>query len=109
MHLPSSKTPLGMIRSSANFQLTFSRLVYFTSGLIHITLPNSTDEVWVQGGKYGLILAADTPDVSAHGHRTQYPGDATSIALQVPLSAEAKLDYVLLHNGSCTLEDMVGL
>ena len=84
-------------------------LVYFTSGLIHITLPNGTDEAWLQGGKYGLIIAADTPDVSAHGHRTQYPSAATSIALQVPLCAGEDLDYVLLHNGPCTEDEMVGL
>lgn len=33
------------------------RFVTFLSGLIHITLPNSTDDAWVVGGKYGLIFA----------------------------------------------------
>lgn len=36
------------------------RFVVFLSGLIHLTLPNSTDEAWVVGGKYGMILAGDT-------------------------------------------------
>ena len=61
------------------------RLVLFTSGLAHVTLPNSSDEAWIQGGKYGLIVAADTPDVSGDGHFTEYPGDADTVALQVPL------------------------
>ncbi|KAK3319993.1 hypothetical protein B0T19DRAFT_404524 [Cercophora scortea] len=59
------------------------------TGLIHITLPNGTDEAWIHGGKHGLIIAADTREVSAHGHRTQYPGNAATIALQVPLRDDA--------------------
>jgi fatty acid/phospholipid biosynthesis enzyme len=42
--------------------------VIFLSGLAHITLPNSTAEAWVSGGKTGAILALDTADVSALGH-----------------------------------------
>ncbi|KAK3934377.1 hypothetical protein QBC46DRAFT_399972 [Diplogelasinospora grovesii] len=85
------------------------QLVFFNTGLIHITLPNSTDEAWVQGGKYGLIIAADTADKSTHGHRTQYPSDADTIALQVPLKAGERFDYTLLHQGACGMEDMTGL
>lgn len=81
----------------------------FTTGLIHITLPNGTDETWIQGGKYGLIIAADTKDVSAHGHRTEYPGAADTIALQVPLRDGAKFDYVLLHPGPCLEADTIGV
>lgn len=81
------------------------RLVYFTTGLVHVTLPNGTDEAWVQGGKYGLIVAADTADVSTHGHRTGYPGNEATIALQVPFSS-AGFGHDVLHRGPCTYGEM---
>ncbi|KAJ9144623.1 hypothetical protein NKR23_g5993 [Pleurostoma richardsiae] len=83
--------------------------VFFASGLIHLSLPNGTNEAWIQGGKYGLIIAADTANVSAHGHRTRYPSDADSVAIQVPLAPGGEFDYVLLHDGACTAEEMSGL
>lgn len=45
------KTNAGLHRAPA------AQFVTFLSGLIHITLPNSTDDAWVVGGKYGLIFA----------------------------------------------------
>ncbi|KAK3689954.1 hypothetical protein B0T22DRAFT_481137 [Podospora appendiculata] len=65
------------------------------TGLIHIILPNGTDEAWIHGGRHGLIIAADTRDVSAHGHRTRYPGNAATTALQVPLRDGAAFRYDL--------------
>jgi hypothetical protein len=41
------------------------QLSLFLSGLGHITLPDSSLEVWIQGGKYGIILATDTREASA--------------------------------------------
>ncbi|KAK3389695.1 hypothetical protein B0H63DRAFT_103156 [Podospora didyma] len=84
------------------------QLVLFSTGLIHITLPNCTEEAWIQGGKYGLIIAADTPDKSAHGHRTEYPGNAATIGLQVPLKNGTKLKHGLLHGGPCTEDEITG-
>lgn len=85
-----------------------TRFVFFSSGLIHITLPNSTDDVWIHGGKYGLIIAADTSDVSALGHRTEYPSAADTVALQVPIAQGTKFNHRVLHQGACTENEMAG-
>ncbi|KAK0610400.1 hypothetical protein B0T17DRAFT_593557 [Bombardia bombarda] len=85
------------------------QLVFFISGLIHVTLPNSTDEAWIHGGKYGLIIAADTAERSAHGHFTTYPGNEATVSLVVPLREGYRLKYRLLHGGACGWEDMEGL
>ncbi|KAL3954544.1 hypothetical protein ACCO45_010107 [Purpureocillium lilacinum] len=85
------------------------QFVLFTTGLIHITLPNGTDEAWIQGGKYGLIIAADTADVSTHGHRTQYPSAADTIGIQFPIQSGSDFKYKRLHRGACHETEMTGL
>lgn len=102
------------------------RLVYFTSGLIHLTLPDetgpsrqrsestdTTESVWIHGGKYGLILALDTADVSTDGHVTTYPGAADTVALQIPFSADgyqALLETkTALYPGGCKESELTGL
>jgi hypothetical protein len=85
------------------------RYVYFISGLAHITLPNATGEVWVQGGKYGLIIAADDAAVSKYGHTTSYPGDADTVALQVPFKGGVAPNHTVLHSGPCTWPEMTGI
>lgn len=90
-----------------------TRLVFFASGLAHITLPNTTitptTEAWIQGGKYGLILAADTPNVSRYGHITMYPSDADTVAMQVPFADGKVPDHEVLHEGPCGWAEMVGI
>ncbi|KAB5513591.1 hypothetical protein GE09DRAFT_1161779 [Coniochaeta sp. 2T2.1] len=83
------------------------QLVFFVSGLVHVTIPNRTEEAWVQGGKYGLVISADTADVSRYGHRSVYPGNEATVALQVPVKGELK--HSVLHRGVCEWEEMVGL
>ncbi|UNI19360.1 hypothetical protein JDV02_005546 [Purpureocillium takamizusanense] len=85
------------------------QFVLFTTGLIHITLPHGSDEAWVQGGKYGLIIAADTADVSKHGHRTRYPSAADTIGVQFPIKSGSDFKYKLLHHGACHETEMTGL
>ncbi|KAF7536323.1 hypothetical protein G7054_g4622 [Neopestalotiopsis clavispora] len=46
--------------------------VYFVTGLAHMTLPLSSDQAWINGGKYGLLWAGDGANVSRLGHRTFY-------------------------------------
>lgn len=87
--------------------------MFFVSGLAHVTLPNTTESpttsAWVQGGKYGLVIAVDTADVSQYGHITTYPSDSDSVTLQVPF-AEGKIpEHSILHNGPCGYEDMIGI
>ncbi|RAL03992.1 uncharacterized protein BO80DRAFT_400106 [Aspergillus ibericus CBS 121593] len=59
--------------------------VIFLSGVAHITLPNSTDEAWVIGGRNGAILALDTAEVSTQGHYTVYPTEESTLVWEVPL------------------------
>lgn len=86
-----------------------TRWVVFTSGMAYITLPddNSTSAV-ISGGEFGLIFAADTPDVSQKGHRTQYPGLTETIALQIP-TQDGVPGHSLLHMGPCTANEIAGL
>lgn len=83
------------------------RYVAFLSGLAHITLPNSNQEAWIRGGKYGLIIAADTADVSRDGHITQYPSMMETTALQIPLARGVVPPHKLLHAGPCQKDQMV--
>lgn len=81
------------------------RYVAFLSGLAHITLPNGTDEAYVVGGKYGLILAADTANVSTGGHITRYPSGEATITLEMPTKGGAVPLHRVLHAGACTGAD----
>ncbi|PYI02196.1 hypothetical protein BO78DRAFT_433042 [Aspergillus sclerotiicarbonarius CBS 121057] len=75
--------------------------VIFLSGVAHITLPNSTDEAWVVGGRNGAILALDTKEVSAEGHSTVYPTQESTLAWEVPL--EKIPGHRVLHGGACVV------
>jgi hypothetical protein len=93
-----------------------NRWVIFLTGLAHITLPNTTsssttsktDEAWITGGKYGAILALDTPDVSVWGHITKYPSDQETVALQIPLKEGEVPGHVVLYEGGCVGEEVRG-
>lgn len=63
----------------------------------------------MHGGKYGLIVAADTQDVSQHGHRTEYPSGADTIGIQMPISDESSFEYKVLHSGACHEGEMTGI
>jgi hypothetical protein len=80
---------------------SLERWVAFLSGLAHITLPNSTVEAYVPGGKNGLIFAADTAAVSTKGgHSTNYPSDSETIALQIPTGGTIP-QHNVLYSGPC--------
>lgn len=82
------------------------RYVVFTAGLARVSLYKGSDEVYVQGGKYGVVIAADTADVSKHGHRTEYLSGANTIALQLPV---ASISHKVLHNGPCKFSELTGI
>ncbi|KAF2090951.1 hypothetical protein K490DRAFT_62282 [Saccharata proteae CBS 121410] len=86
-----------------------AQYVVFLSGLAHVTLPNSTDEAWIQGGKYGAIIAVDTVAVSKDGHITTYPGDADTAALQIPFLDGKVPKHKVLYPGACQWPEMTGL
>lgn len=77
------------------------------SGLAHITLPNSNLEAYVQGGKNGLIIAADTAAVSTLGHITEYPSKQETIALQIPTAGGVAPAHTVLHEGACLGSEML--
>lgn len=111
--ISNSYPPLYDAQSCGNTDKLRHRFVYFTSGLAHVTLPNTTESpntsVWVQGGKYGLIIAADTANVSRYGHITTYPSDADTVAVQIPFADGAAPGHIALHDGPCVWEDLIGL
>ncbi|PFH62466.1 hypothetical protein XA68_13368 [Ophiocordyceps unilateralis] len=85
------------------------QFVFFASGSALITLPNGTDKAMVEGGKNGLIIAADTADVSRHGHRTQYLSDENTVSLQVPIRNPEDFEHKVLHDGACTKAETSGI
>ncbi|KAF2649966.1 hypothetical protein K491DRAFT_697685 [Lophiostoma macrostomum CBS 122681] len=84
-----------------------AQLVVFLSGLARVTIPDSEDEAWIQGGKNGIIIAADTADVSDEGHITQYPSNETTTALQIPFKDGKIPAHKVLYKGPCKKSDMV--
>jgi hypothetical protein len=72
-------------------------------------LYKGTEEVWIQGGKYGLIIADDTAGRTEHGHLTRYPSAANTIALQIPIEDRENFKYKVLHKGACREEEMTGI
>ncbi|OTA53601.1 hypothetical protein K449DRAFT_426673 [Hypoxylon sp. EC38] len=87
----------------------FKQWVWFVSGLIHLRLPNGTDFAVVNGGRYGLIFADDTSDISGWGHETHYPGGDETIAITIPVQDNVRPPYTVLHDGACTLEETIGV
>lgn len=85
------------------------QFVVFLSGLAHITLPNSTEKAWVQGGKYGLIIAADSAEYSTYGHITTYPSDADTVALQILFEGGYFPPHSVLYEGACQRPETVGI
>ncbi|KXG50934.1 uncharacterized protein PGRI_065060 [Penicillium griseofulvum] len=80
--------------------------VVFLSGLAHITLPDSTTEAWIEGGRNGVILALDTADVSALGHFTTYPSRDRTTSVVIPLEKGVP-SHRVLHDGPCQGEELL--
>jgi hypothetical protein len=59
----------------------------------------------VRGGEYGLIIAADTANVSALGHISTYPSEHVTTAFQMPTANGAVPKHVVLHNGACKAQE----
>jgi len=81
--------------------------VVFLSGLAHVTLANSTVEAFIEGGENGLIFAADTADVSAKGHATNYPSKEETRALQIPTGGTIP-QHNVLYSGPCCGRELLG-
>ena len=84
------------------------------SGLVHIKTPHSglphrLNEVYVEGGRTGWILAADTADVADQGHITSSPGLQPTVIAQSTIKGNKPPEHSVLHNGPCLGGDLAGL
>lgn len=81
------------------------RWVVFTAGEAVISLPYSTDTAKIRGGRDGLILAADTQNVSTAGHITKYPSKKQTVAIQIPIENNEIPAHTVLHSGACNKKE----
>ncbi|KAL8902574.1 MAG: hypothetical protein Q9207_004575 [Kuettlingeria erythrocarpa] len=70
--------------------------VAFLAGEAIITTPETGQSVKIKGGRDGLILVADTADVSSKGHDTRYPSGKETVALQIPVAGGKVPEHVVL-------------
>lgn len=75
------------------------------SGLAVVSLPNSTETLTIHGGD-GLLLAADTKNVSTLGHRTVYPSKNQTVAVQIATKNNEIPAHSVLHSGPCKRREM---
>lgn len=81
------------------------RYVAFLAGEAVVTIPDTGHSATIKGGKNGLIIAADTADVSKQGHITNYPSEEETAAIQIPIADGKVPEHIVLHAGTCTKED----
>ncbi|KAL8728278.1 MAG: hypothetical protein Q9166_005519 [cf. Caloplaca sp. 2 TL-2023] len=86
---------------NASYALIPARYVAFLSGEAVVSVPGSGESAMIKGGKDGLIIAADTADVSKKGHDTRYPTAEQTNAIQIP-TADGKVPaHTVLYSGPC--------
>ena len=90
------------------------RYSLFLSGLAHIRTPDSglpdhLNEVYITGGRHGMLIAADVKEVAARGHSTEFPGQDRTVIAQFPVAGNKAPEHSVLHVGPCTLDDLAGL
>ena len=95
--------------SDRTVSLMSHRYVVFTSGRAHISLPNSTDKAIVHGGKRGLVIAADTIDISQYGHITTYPSNENTISINIPTGDGKIPEHKCLYSGPCKNAELSNL
>ncbi|KAI9747111.1 MAG: hypothetical protein M1815_004616 [Lichina confinis] len=78
------------------------QFVIWTSGLAKVTIPDSKDVAWMEGGGNGLLLAADTKDVvEDDGHITTYPSREQTVAFALPLPDDKPPVPISYEAGPC--------
>lgn len=78
-----------------------AQLVHYLSGVAHITVPQDDGvELWLVGGKGGLVFALDT---EGEGHVTKYPSDEETVVVTFGLEGEREGwgVEVLVDGGGC--------
>jgi hypothetical protein len=77
------------------------------SGLLHVTVANTTQDVYIRGGKYGTVFVADTAEVSRTGHHSFFPEDSSMVRLP---TADGKIPaHTILYGGPCKDEHVLGV
>jgi hypothetical protein len=90
------------------------RYSLFLSGLAHISTPDSglpphLNEVYIAGGRHGIVIAADLKGIAGKGHVTTFPGLDRTIIAQFPVADNKVPEHSVLHVGPCTLADLAEL
>ncbi|KAI4716007.1 hypothetical protein E4T48_07814 [Aureobasidium sp. EXF-10727] len=78
-------------------------------GLVHISFPNSNDDIYIQPGPLSIILVVDQKNVSVSGHVTEFPGEEVTLIAQFPVAGNRVPGHTVLHSGACGVEDVRGL
>lgn len=81
-----------------------------TSGVALLTVPGEDEDsryLFSAGSQFGLLFAADTANISRHGHDSWYITDVTF--LQIPTKNGEIPRHKTLHTGSCYVDETVGL
>lgn len=109
--------PIYPLNDPLNHFLTLTRLTtrysWFITGLGHISLPYSPDrltnpsitETWITGGRYGLVYA---DDVYTDGHLTSFSSDQETVLLGLPTAGGRQPEHMVVREGGCRWEDLVG-
>lgn len=75
----------------------------------HSGLPSALNEVYIQGGRQGWLIAADLKEVAAQGHVTTFPGTERTVIAQFPIAGNKAPAHTILHLGPCTFADLAEL
>lgn len=78
-------------------------------GLVHLSLPTSKDDIYLQPGPLSIILVIDQRNVSISGHITDFPGSEATLIAQFPVAENEVPVHTVLHSGPCGLDDVRGL
>lgn len=70
------------------------------SGMAHVTLPADPDAegLWIEEGVNPIIVAVDTLGI---GHLTAYPGNKTTVALQIPFKNGVVPEHTVIGKCAC--------
>jgi hypothetical protein len=73
-------------------------LFVLVTGAAHVTIPDSSDELWITEQGDQVVIANDIHGI---GHDTEYPLNRDTVALQLPFKDAKVPEYRMLHMGSC--------
>lgn len=77
------------------------QFVIFPTGLSRATVPSRKGLAWVAGGRNGLVLAADTAEVSKDGHTTIYPSNEETVGYALPVPGNKPPTPRRVKKGAC--------